>query len=303
MSKAEELLSTLATSADATILANASDEPHIIIGNDRFITVPESLKRLAVQYDHDIETVTFDCPRYWDEHDMSEMHIYINYLRADKESGVYKAQNVSVDEIDSSIMHFTWTISRNVTEIFGPIAFLVCVKKANADGTEKNHWNSEICRTCSVSEGLEIDGEEFSELYADVIEQWYTEVLNTINESNTVKQSIIDMRDSGEFNGATFIPSVSSTGYISWTNDKGLDNPETMYIRGQNGISPIIKTENIQGGHRITITDVEGTTSIDVMDAITDSTEAVKELLDNFVYIGDVEPASSPALWFDTVNK
>ena len=307
MSKAEELLSTLVTSADATVLANTSDEPHIIIGNDRFITVPESLKRLAVQYDHDIETVTFDCPRYWDEHDMSEMHIYINYLRADKESGVYKAQNVSVDEIDSSIMHFTWTISRNVTEIFGPIAFLVCVKKANADGTEKNHWNSEICRTCIVSEGLEIDGEGFNELYADIIEQWHTEVLNAINESNTVKQSIIDMRDSGKFNGATFTPSVSSSGYISWTNDKNLSNPETRYIRGPNGFSPTIKTEDIQGGHKITITDVEGTTSINIMDGIIGSTEAVKEaakeLLDNFVYIGDAEPASSPVLWFDTINK
>lgn len=307
MSKAEELLSTLVTSADATVLANTSDEPHIIIGNDRFITVPESLKRLAVQYDHDIETVTFDCPRYWDDHDMSEMNIYINYLRADKASGVYKAQNVSVDEIDSSIMHFTWTISRNVTEIFGHIAFLVCVKKANADGTEKNHWNSEICRTCIVSEGLEIDEEEFNELYADIIEQWHTEILNAINESNTVKQSIIDMRDSGKFNGATFTPSVSSSGYISWTNDKNLSNPETRYIRGPNGFSPTIETKNIQGGHQIIITDINGTTSIDVMNGTIGSTEAVKEaakeLLNNFVYIGDAEPASSPVLWFDTTNK
>ena len=31
--------------------------------------------------------------------------------------------------------------------------------------------------------------------------------------------------------------------------------------------------------------------------------EAAKELLNNFVYIGNAEPASSPVLWFDTINK
>ena len=54
-------------------------EEHIKIGLDRHITVPESLKRIAVQYDHNVETVTFDCPRYWDGHDMSKMTVYINY--------------------------------------------------------------------------------------------------------------------------------------------------------------------------------------------------------------------------------
>ena len=32
--------------------------------------------------------------------------------------------------------------------------------------------------------------------------------------------------------GATFIPAVSADGVISWTNDKGLDNPEPANIKG-----------------------------------------------------------------------
>lgn len=36
-------------------------------------------------------------------------------------------------------------------------------------------------------------------------------------------------------NGATFYPSVSSDGYISWTNDKGLTNPATVNIMGPQG--------------------------------------------------------------------
>ena len=37
------------------------------------------------------------------------------------------------------------------------------------------------------------------------------------------------------FNGATFIPSVSESGEISWTNDKELDNPTTRNIKGPKG--------------------------------------------------------------------
>lgn len=303
MSKAEELLSTLTTSAVATRLADASAEPHIIIDDDRVINVPESLKRLAVQYDHDIETVTFDCPRYWDEHDMSEMHIYVNYLRADNESGAYIATNIVVDSDDSSIMHFDWTISRNVTEVHGQIAFLVCIKKADKDGNEKNHWNSELCKTCRISEGLEIDGEALKELYPDIIEQWYNEVLGVIDEVNVVKQGLLDMRDSGEFDGATFTPSVASNGDLSWTNDRGRDNPDTVNVRGPNGISPEITVTDIQGGHRITITDVNGTQHIDVKDTIINTTEAVQKLIDDLFVVSPVEPETGPVLWFETIDS
>ena len=103
MSKAEELLNTLAITETTNARLSTTDEPHLVIGPDRVITVPTELKRLAVQFDHDVETVTFDCPRYWDEHDMSQMHIYINYLRPDKETGIFKAQNIVVDETDSNV--------------------------------------------------------------------------------------------------------------------------------------------------------------------------------------------------------
>lgn len=39
-------------------------------------------------------------------------------------------------------------------------------------------------------------------------------------------------------NGATFTPAVSADGVISWTNDKGLDNPEPVNIKGADGKTP-----------------------------------------------------------------
>lgn len=294
MSQAEELL----TSLNATeLLSVESEEPHIVIDDNRIITVPDKLKRLAVQYDHDIETVTFDCPRYWDDLDMSQMKIYINYLRSDTYTGTYKAQNITVDETDDTIMHFTWTVSKNVSMVFGKIVFLVCVRKTDESGNEVNHWNSELCKDCYVSEGLEVDGEELKELYPDIIDQWYNEVLGVIGEMETFKEELIGMRDSGEFDGATFTPSVSETGDLSWTNDKGRENPETVNIQGQ---SPTIEVTDIQGGHRVTITDVNGIRSFDVMDTIIDKTEAAIQMLNDFFYIGSTEPTSTPVIWFNT---
>ena len=294
MSQAEELL----TSLNATeLLSVESEEPHIVIDDNRIITVPDKLKRLAVQYDHDIETVTFDCPRYWDDLDMSQMKIYINYLRSDTYTGTYKAQNITVDETDDTIMHFTWTVSKNVSMVFGKIVFLVCVRKTDESGNEVNHWNSELCKDCYVSEGLEVDGEELKELYPDIIDQWHNEVLGVIGEMETFKEELVGMRDSGEFDGATFTPSVSETGDLSWTNDKGRENPETVNIQGQ---SPTIEVTDIQGGHRVTITDVNGIRSFDVMDTIIDKTEAAIQMLNDFFYIGSTEPTSTPVIWFNT---
>lgn len=170
MSHAEELLNSLSEEEVSVYITNTDVEPHIIIGDDRVITVPDELKRIAVQYDHNIETVTFDCPRYWDEHDMSKMRIYINYMRADGETGSYLVTRLSTGDVGENLMEFDWTISRNVTEVKGTIAFLVCVKNVDEAGNETNHWNSELNKDMYVSEGLECS-ETIAEAYPDIITQ------------------------------------------------------------------------------------------------------------------------------------
>lgn len=156
MSKAEELLNSLDSANNVMLLsADASTEPHIVIGNDRIITVPDQLKRIAVQYDHNVETVIFDCPRYWDEHDMSEWTVYINYRRPDNKVGEYIATDITVDDSNPAIMHFNWTISKNVTRFDGKITFNICIQDIEQDNTVSHHWNSELCEDCYISEGFE----------------------------------------------------------------------------------------------------------------------------------------------------
>lgn len=255
MSKADELLNSLSDNDISLQLANPDTEPHIVIGDDRFISVPKELQRIAVQYDHDVETVTFDCPRYWDGLDMSQLNIYVNYRRKDRVVGCYKATNVTVDETDPTIMHFDWTISRNVSLVNGELKFLVCIKKADDEGNEYNHWNSELNTEMYISEGLET-GEAVVEPYPDIISQWEDDV-------QRVKDILLKARDDGEFDGATFTPSVDEDGNLSWTNDRGRENPKTVNIHGY---SPAILVKEIDGGHQLVITDYRQSQTVDVMD-------------------------------------
>lgn len=165
---AEELLNSLTDEQIAAYTVDPASEEHIVIGADRIIKVPNALKRIAVQFDHDIETVTFDCPRYWDEHDMSKMIIYVNYMRPDSARGSYRVTDVTVDENDENIMHFNWTISGNVTEVKGKMSFLICIKKVDSDGELVNHWNSELNQEMEISQGLECTENVF-EMYPDLI--------------------------------------------------------------------------------------------------------------------------------------
>lgn len=75
------------------------------------------------------------------------------------------------------------------------------------------------------------DGHPFPPLTPDVSEM----LANEIEEAIDTAQSVRDDADAGEFDGATFTPSVDEEGNISWTNDQGKPNPETQNIRGPKG--------------------------------------------------------------------
>lgn len=171
MSQADELLNSLTDEEIGLYTVNPELEEHIVIDDHRNITVPEPLKRIAVQFDHNVETVTFDCPRYWDEHDLSTMYIYVNYLRSDRNRGRCLAKNVRVDENDSNMIHFEWIIGNEITIVNGNLTFLVCALQTDSEGNEELHWNSEINNQMFVSTGLEC---------TDVVIEEYPDIINDL---------------------------------------------------------------------------------------------------------------------------
>lgn len=171
MSQADELLNSLTEEQIALYSGGSAEEPYIVIGADRRIVVPESLKRIAVEGDHNVETVTFSCPRYWDEHDLSQMILYINYRLPNGFVGSYIAENIKA--VDESTMTFTWTVTRTVSQYKGSIAFLVCGK--STEMSEPLYIKSDSISGIVDPENGEIvpgitttTGEQVYEYYADV---------------------------------------------------------------------------------------------------------------------------------------
>ena len=74
-------------------------------------------------------------------------------------------------------------------------------------------------------------GSTFPELTPEFSEVLAAQVAEALEIANSVK----DAADDGDYNGATFTPSVNDSGVISWTNDKGLENPASKNIKGPKG--------------------------------------------------------------------
>ena len=100
-----------------------------------------------------------------------------------------------------------------------------------------------------------------------VVEQEYDENSTNAQSGKAVAEAIAGIKDGGGGeSGATFIPSVSADGVISWTNDKDLPNPSPVNIKGADGYTPQKEIDYFDG------TDGKDGTSVRI-DEILQSTE------------------------------
>lgn len=188
MSQVNELFDTMSEEDIVSYTADPENEQHIVIGKDRFAKVPKELWKIAVEGDHNIETVTFDCPRYWDKHDLTEMVLYIYYACPDGRSGGYRAQNVRVDDTDSDIIHFEWTISEHVTVKAGVLAFMVVGKKSDEEtGESLNRWHSEPNTEMYISKGIPDEDIDYTTGNPDLL----TQVLLLTDELQYITDGVV----------------------------------------------------------------------------------------------------------------
>ena len=95
---------------------------------------------------------------------------------------------------------------------------------------------------------------------------------NLIEETNKV----VEAAKNGDFDGATFTPSVSDTGDLSWTNDKGKENPPTVNIKGEKGDPGAVKMQVVD-----TLPDVGET---DTIYLVKKNNPSEQNLYDEYVY-------------------
>lgn len=274
MANAKKILSNFAKTAEP------QTEDHIVIGKDRVIKVPEDLREIAVQFDHNVETVTFDCPRYWDNNDMSAMTVYVNYMRADGETGSCMCTNITPDQTDDKLMHFDWTIKRHATEVIGSLKFLVCIKKEGSDGTYLNHWNSKLNDELSIAEGLEVDGindRPPEDIIAQLIELIESKLDKNQGENNAGKALIVghdgNIVPGDVQGGGSSVEYITTSDIDEIMNGQGIG--EENKVLNENGLKYLVEKED---GRYVKKEEGKGLSE-------NDFTDEYKQKIDDLMYV------------------
>ena len=104
------------------------DEPRFIIDLDtRKIILPDEFKFLAVENDHNAETIYFEIDRYYDKQDLSQKTCIVQYKNtsdAKAIEGFYPVTKLDIDTVPGKIL-FGWTIENKVTVLPGSVDFSI----------------------------------------------------------------------------------------------------------------------------------------------------------------------------------
>lgn len=164
MATADEILEQMENNPE---LYAADQEEICTIDNDlRTITVPSGLQTVGVESDEDVRRLNFQMPKQYHEVDLSEFNIRINFMNANNQGDVYA---VTDKQVSGDNITFSWLVGRNALAYRGDIRFIVCLKKADAEGVVQQEFNTTITQL-TVLEGLETTEAVVAE-NPDVIEQ------------------------------------------------------------------------------------------------------------------------------------
>lgn len=149
-------------------------DAHFLIDTDSRKVENPSGELVLMQFDHQSERITFEMPRYVEEHDMTlcnriEIH-YINTGRGSKYSGVYEVSDLQLKGDQDNTIIFSWLVTGNATQYAGKLSFIIrfaCV----ADGNIDYAWNTAVYSKITVSDGI-YNTNVVVEEYADVLAEW-----------------------------------------------------------------------------------------------------------------------------------
>jgi hypothetical protein len=136
--------------------------------------------------------MTFEIPRHIEGHDMLQCNVVqIHYINIDAQTrqqskDVYEVTDMQVSPEDSNVVICSWLISHNATKYAGSLNFLVRFSCVGDQANLEYAWNTAIYSGISVSNGIN-NGEAVVEEYADILEQWYEELLETLENKTGVQ--------------------------------------------------------------------------------------------------------------------
>lgn len=213
----------------------------------------ESGKLILIQYDHNSERFTFECPRNVDEHDMSlcnrvEIH-YINTGTGNARStGVYEVRDLQVAQDTNNVVTCSWLISQNSTQHVGKLNFVIRFACIAEDGTIEYAWNTNIYSDIVIAKGI-YNGDQFVEDYVDLLEAWKQDLYSVGLKIASVEQTVTSTEDGG-VNVVTMRMSD--------------DSIETFQIKNGSKGNPGVSVTHEWDGTNLKVTSASGTSSADL---------------------------------------
>ena len=211
-------------------------------------------KLYVAQYDHDSERFTFQIPRYVEEHDMSqcdriEVH-YSNVTRNKKQQNddVYYVKKDD-RENDNDTFFFSWLISSNATQLVGSLKFSISFICLDENGNVSYEWSTALFENIQVLTKLE-NAALVREKYPDLYNQLKQEILDSIPSSG------------GEVDAAEVERIIIE--YLA-ANPPAPGEPGTPGTDGDDGFSPTIDITPTEVGTNLTITDVNSTKTVTIL--------------------------------------
>ena len=140
--------------AEASSFAN-SGKTLVIDSNLRTIRVPGGFV-FGVYNDKDVLSIPFEMPRYYDDLDLSDFSIQINYVNANGTGFVYQVPEKTVLE---DKITFEWLLGSGVFVKEGQVRFIVCMRLLGQEDVIEKEFNTTIA-TGTVLTGLEVESAE-----------------------------------------------------------------------------------------------------------------------------------------------
>lgn len=246
-------------------------------------------KLYVVQYDHNSERFTFQIPRYIEEHDMSlcdriEVH-YSNITRNKKKQNddVYII-NKDDYTFDDDTFCFSWLISSNATQLAGSLKFTLSFVCLDENGSVSYEWSTAMFEDIQVLTKLE-NAAIVRKNYPDLYNQLKQEILDSIPSSGDevdpkeVERIVIEYLAAnppapgqpGEDGDDGCSPTIDVNRTEVGTNLTITDVNGTKTVAvlngvdGKDGLSPTIDVTDTENGHLITIMDINGTKTVEVL--------------------------------------
>ena len=146
---------------DPKFLRLPLDEPMFEIdANSRKITVPSEFRSngVSVQNDHLAELIFFKIDRYFDEMDLSNCDININWKMGNKTGKT--SRFIKAKDIEPGYVIFGWPIDNEVTEKSGSLTFAVEFNRYDEQSGEVIYSFNTLPVSINIKEGLIIDAVE-----------------------------------------------------------------------------------------------------------------------------------------------